>query len=173
MAARLIARLGPGLVQGEVFKEAFPDGEIYHRLVTDMGNREAVVVGDFATADSAFELFDVASLLADEGALGLTIVLPQDKRTGKQARFLKRVRSRMLSAIPPTPLGNRVLEVEPSCPSIPFYDKLGVTRTRARSFGGAAAVDGLFFERAGELMQRAGRADGLRLQQFRKHPLRG
>jgi ribose-phosphate pyrophosphokinase len=141
VAARLIARLGSGLVKGEVFKEAFPDGETYHRLVTDMGNREAVVVGDFATADSAFELFDVASLLADEGALGLTIVLPEDKRTGKQARFLKRVRNRMLSAIPPTPLGNRVLEVEPSCPSIPFYDKLGGTRSRVRSLGGSAAVD--------------------------------
>ncbi len=35
------------------------------------------------------ELFDVGNLLSDEGALGLTLVMPENNSKGKQARFLK------------------------------------------------------------------------------------
>lgn len=142
VAARLLAK--SGITQGKVFTEPFPDGEIYHRLETPVGNSEAVVVGvgGFENPDALIELYDVASLLSDEGALGLTLVIPEDNSKGKQARFLKRVQSRMLSSIPSTPLGNRVVEVDPACPSMPFYKPMASKARKAKTLtGGSAAID--------------------------------
>ncbi len=142
VAARLLAK--SGIAQGEVYTEPFPDGEIYHRLVTPVGNSEAVVVGTagFENPDALMELYDVANLMSDEGALGLTLVIPEDNRKGKQARFLKRVQSRMLSSIPVTPLGNRVVEVDPTCPSMPFYKPAAAKRRVDKTpAGGSAAID--------------------------------
>lgn len=141
ISSRLLAK--SGIARGEVFKEPFPDGEIYHRLETPVGNNEAVVVGvgGFTNPDALMELFDVGNLLSDEGALGLTLVMPEDNGKGKQARFLKRVQDRMLSAIPVTPMGNRVVEVDPACPSMPFY-KPTTRRSRVKTLaGGSAAID--------------------------------
>lgn len=138
VAARLLAK--PGIDRGEVFRELFPDAEVYHRLVTPVANSEVVVVGNFDSPEATLELYDVANLLADEGALGLTLVVPESNSKGRQARFLSRVQNRMLAGIPETPLGNRLVEVDPSCPSMPFYSK--VTAPRAKSkIGGMAAVD--------------------------------
>ncbi len=46
----------------------------------------------------------------------------------------------MLSAIPVTPMGNRVVEVDPACPSMPFYKATTRKRVAAKS-GGSAAID--------------------------------
>jgi len=142
IASRLLAK--SGIARGEVFKEPFPDGETYHRLVTRVANSEAVVVGSggFANPDALMELYDVANLLADEGALGLTLVVPEDSGKSKGARFLKRVQSRLFSSVPVTPLGNRVVEVDPDCPSMPFYKSMsGKTPKTKQVAGGSAALD--------------------------------
>jgi ribose-phosphate pyrophosphokinase len=141
VASRLLAK--SGIAQGKVFTELFPDGEVFHRLDTPVANAEAVVVGvgSFREPDALMEFYDVANLLADEGALGLTLLMPEDTGKSKQARFLKRVRERLLAGVPVTPLGNRVVEVDPACPSMPFY-KTTTRRTRAKTLaGGAAAID--------------------------------
>lgn len=142
VTGRLLAKTD--MARGEVFKEPFPDGEIYHRLVTPVGNSEAVVVGvgGFTNPDALMELYDVASLLADEGALGLTLVVPEDNGKSKQARFLKRVQSRLLASVPVTPLGNRIVEVDPGCPSMPFYKNMTVKPNKVKTVsGGSAAID--------------------------------
>jgi ribose-phosphate pyrophosphokinase len=142
IANRLLAK--SGIARGEVFKEPFPDGETYHRLVTPVTNSEAVVVGagGFGNPDALMELYDVANLLSDEGALGLTLVVPEDNGKSKQARFLKRVQSRLFASVPVTPLGNRVVEVDPDCPSMPFYKSMSGKAPKTKQVnGGAAALD--------------------------------
>ncbi len=142
VAARLLAK--SGIAEGEVFKEPFPDAEIFHKLVTPVRNSEAVAVGicGFHNPDPFMELLDVGHLLSDEHALGLTLVVPENTRKGKQARFLKRVQDRLFASIPATPLGNRVVEVDPTCPSMPFYKPAASHARKAKTLaGGAAAID--------------------------------
>ena len=164
VAARLLAKAGT--ISGEVFQEPFPDGEIYHRLVTPIGNSEAVVVGDFnfSDADATIELFDVASLLADEGALGLTLIVSEEKSKTKQARFLRRVQARMLSAIPDTPMGNRVLPVDAQTMAMPFYGKPVSRRRAASPISRSAALD--LFEYRGKPVLFATKSYGYMLSQF-------
>ncbi len=164
VAARLLAKAGT--MGGEVLQEPFPDGEIHHQLVTSVGMSEAVVVGDFdfSNADATFELFDVASLLADEGALGLTLITPEDASKTKQARFLRRVQARMLSAIPETPLGNRVLSVDEQTMAMPFYGK-PLSRRRANTRQTArAAID--LFEYRGKPVLFSTKSYGYMMTQF-------
>jgi ribose-phosphate pyrophosphokinase len=108
LAARLLS--APDTTCGACHSEAFPDGEIYHRLVTPVNNNDAIVVGsgDFHDPDGLMELFDVANLVADEGALELSVIARESPRAGtrEHARFLNRCRRRLFSAIPSTPLGN-------------------------------------------------------------------
>ncbi|HEY9754567.1 MAG TPA: ribose-phosphate pyrophosphokinase-like domain-containing protein [Oculatellaceae cyanobacterium] len=121
VAARLLAEAGTA--SGKCFSEPFPDGEIYHNLVTPVGNSEAIVsgTGDFHQADALMELFDVANLVADEGALELSIITSESPRTTTRdhERFLSRCRRRLLSAIPPTPLGNNWGKVDSASPGSP------------------------------------------------------
>jgi ribose-phosphate pyrophosphokinase len=105
------------------------------------------VVGnfDFAKPDATMELFDVASLLAEEGALGLDLVVPEyispfsrgwenhHMGWGKQARFLRRVRNRMLAAIPQTPLGNRLVAYNAHPVHVPTGGQLLVGPVRSLS----------------------------------------
>lgn len=140
VASRLLAK--SGIAPGKVYTELFPDGEVFHRLETPVANAEAVIVGvaEFGKPDALMEFYDVANLLADEGALGLTLVMPEDTGKSKQARFLKRVRERLFASVPVTPLTNRIVEVDPACPSMPFY-KPSTRRPRVKSLGGGAAID--------------------------------
>ncbi len=164
VAASLLAK--SGTTRGEVLKEAFPDGEIHHQLVTPIGNSEAVVVGDvnFLDADATFELFDVASLVVDEGALGLTLVIPENKQIGKQARFLERVQKRLLLAIPETPMGNRLLTVDAQSPQMPFFVKPAARRRQSSSLTKSAALD--LFEARGKPVLFATKSYGYMLSQF-------
>lgn len=143
VAARLLAKAGT--ISGEVKQDAFPDGEIHHELHTSVDNSEVVVCGnfDFTEPDQTMELFDVASLAADEGALGLTLITPQDRRNDRHVRFFRRIQARMLSAIPETPLGNRVLPVDEQAMSMPVYRR-GAARPRVNKRAAAGAAIDLF-----------------------------
>ncbi len=141
VAARLLAKAGT--TSGEVKQEAFPDGEIHHQLETPVDNSEVVVCGnfDFTQPDQTMELFDVASLAADECAVGLTLITPEDRRSDKHVRFFRRVQARFLSAIPETPLGNRVLPVDEQTMSMPVYRKPALRRRAYKRAASGAAID--------------------------------
>lgn len=179
-ASRLLAR--GAMERGEIFSEAFPDGEMHHGLAKPPGKgelsptvllepagRDVIVVGDFESADSTLELFDVASLLAEEGALGLTLVVPGEKPgapLGKHESFMRRVMTRMLSAIPDTPLGNRIVPVDMTSPAMPFYDDRGIKPNNKvpRGLRGRAAIE-LFADR-GKRILFASKSYGYMLEEF-------
>lgn len=165
-AARLLARAGT--TSGVVTRETFPDGEIHHQLETPVSNSEVVVCGnfDFTEPDQTMDLFDVASLAADEGALGLTMVTPEDKRMCKHVRFFRRVQARMLSAIPETPLGNRVLPLDEQTMSLPIYRKPATRRKSSKRAASGAAID--LFEYRGVPVLFATKSYGYMQDDFRK-----
>lgn len=164
VAARLLAKAGT--TNGEVLQEAFPDGEIHHQLETPVDNSEVVVCGnfDFTQPDQTMELFDVASLAADEGAVGLTLITPEDRRTDKHTRFFRRVQARFLSAIPETPLGNRVLPVDEQTMSMPVYRKPAIRRRASKRAASGAAID--LFEYRGAPVLFATKSYGYMLNEF-------
>jgi phosphoribosylpyrophosphate synthetase len=164
VAARLLAR--PGTICGVIQHETFPDGEVHHQLLTPVDNKEAVVVGnfDFADPDSTLALFDVASLLAEEGALGLTLLTPQNKSKSRQTRFLRRVQARMLTAIPDTPLGNRLLPVDEQTMAMPFYGETSTRRWSSKKLSRQAAVD--LFDYRGKPVLFATKSYGYMAEQF-------
>lgn len=148
VAARLLAEAGTS--SGKCFSEPFPDGEIYHNLATPVANSEAIVSGsgDFHQADALMELFDVANLVADEGALELSIITSESRlaTTREHERFLSRCRRRLLSAVPPTPLGNnwgRVGSASPeSLPVLRSIASASLTAASAATAGGGKKGNG-------------------------------
>lgn len=164
VAARLLTKAGA--VEGDVKQDVFPDGEVHHQLLTPVANSEVVVCGnfDFTEPDQTMELFDVASLAADEGALGVTMITPEDKRVDDNTRFFRRVQARMLSAIPETPLGNRVLPVNEQMMSMPVYRKPAVRRRASKRAASGAAID--LFEYRGAPVLFATKSYGYMAEQF-------
>lgn len=90
----------------------FPDGERYTKLLTDVEDREVILVGGTISDAETLELFDLANVIVGEGALKLRIVIPyfgySTMERGKAGEAIKaKYRARLLSAIPRAQQGNR------------------------------------------------------------------
>jgi len=96
----------------------FPDGERYHRLMTDVEHRPVILLGGTIDDRETMELLDLGHLLVDRGALELKIIIPYFgystmERAVKPGESVKaKVRARMISSIPRAPLGNLVFLVD-------------------------------------------------------------
>jgi ribose-phosphate pyrophosphokinase len=96
----------------------FPDGERYHRLMTDVQHRTVILIAGTVDDRETMELYDLANLLVDRGALELKIVVPYFgystmERATKPGEAVKaKVRARLISSIPRAPLGNQVFLVD-------------------------------------------------------------
>lgn len=96
----------------------FPDGERYHRLITDVEHRPVILIGGTIDDRETMELLDLGHLLVDRGALELKIIIPYFgystmERAVKPGESVKaKVRARMISSIPRAPLGNLVFLVD-------------------------------------------------------------
>lgn len=111
----------------------FPDGEHYHRLLTDVEGREVVLVGGTISEVETMELYHLANVIVEAGALRLTIVIPYfgystmeraiEPNECVKAKYI----ARMFSFIPRAPLGNRVFLLDLHTEGIPYYFENGVT----------------------------------------------
>jgi len=105
----------------------FPDGERYHRLMTDVEHRNVVLVGGTIDDRETMELFDLGNLLVDRGALELKIVVPylgystMERAVKKNESVKAKVRARLISAIPKASLGNTVFLVDPHADGVQHY----------------------------------------------------
>src|SRR5688572_11582624 len=70
-----MARLS-GWQRGEIERRTFPDGEHYLRAVTDVTDKDVIVVGGTIDERATLELYDLASGLVTYGAYRLTLVIP-------------------------------------------------------------------------------------------------
>ncbi len=124
--ARELAASG-GFEMGEFEREIFPDGERYLRLTRPVAARSVVLVGGTVSDSDTMELFDAASGLVHYGVERLTMVIPfyghgtMERVTAEGEIVTAKTRARLLSAIPPSHAGNRVVLLDLHAEGIPFY----------------------------------------------------
>lgn len=110
----------------------FPDGERYHRLLTDVSDREVVLLGGTVSDRATMELLDVGAGLVMEGAARLKMVIPYFgyatmERPILPAELVKaKIRAMQISSIPRAALGNRAYLLDLHSEGIPFYFENGV-----------------------------------------------
>lgn len=110
----------------------FPDGEHYHRILSDVSKKEVVLLGGTIDDKETMELFDLAHGCVQQGALGLHIVIPYFgystmERAVKPGEIVKaKTRALLFSALPATASGNRVIMIDLHVDGITYYFESGI-----------------------------------------------
>lgn len=140
------------LEEGKVERRMFPDGERYQRLVSEVNDREVVIVGGTIADSDTLELYDLACACVRYGARSLTMVIPYFgystmERAVKYGEVVTaKNRATLLSSIPRNSMGNRVILVDLHTEGLPHYFESGIRpmhlyckdiiREAARELGG-------------------------------------
>ena len=117
---------------GVVERNTFEDGELYHRIASDVADRDVVLVGGTISETETLELFDLASGLVHEGARSLTIVAPyygystMDRAVRPGEIVKAKTRAQLLSSIPRACAGNRLLLLDLHAEGIQYYFENGL-----------------------------------------------
>lgn len=138
---------------GIIEKKVFPDGEIYHRIVSEIQDKNIIFIVDTSTELSTLNAYDVACAMVKYGAESLTLVIPYFaystmERAVKQGEVVKaKTRARLFSCIPQAPKGNHIILMDLHAEGIPHYFENDVVCTHLyakpviiqaiREFGGA------------------------------------
>lgn len=118
--------------KGELEHKLFPDGESYYRILSKVLTKEAVLIGGTVSEKDTMELYDLASGLVDAGVKRLTIIIPfygysTMERAVKSGEIVTaKTRARLLSAIPQSYLGNRIVMVDLHVSGLQYYFENGV-----------------------------------------------
>lgn len=110
----------------------FSDGESYHRVLTDVVDREVVLVGGTINDSETMELLDLGQAVVEQGALSLKLVVPYYgystmERAINPGEVVKaKTRARLLSAIPRASFGNRIYLVDLHTEGLPYYFENGL-----------------------------------------------
>jgi len=121
-----VAELTKGKL-GEVDVREFPDGERYQRIVTNVSDKDVVLVGGTISDKATLEIYDLACALVKYGARSLDLIIPYfGYSTMERAVKLGEVvtaktRARLLSSIPSASQGNRALLLDLHSDGIPHY----------------------------------------------------
>lgn len=113
--------------QGEVISKKFPDGEIYHRIESDVTNRDVVLIGGTLDDENTMELYDLAQGISHGAAKSLSIVIPYFgyatmERAVKKGEIVKaKNRALMFSSIPMCSEANRVYLMDLHSDGITYY----------------------------------------------------
>lgn len=118
--------------KGELEHKLFPDGESYYRILSKVQSKEAVLIGGTISEQDTMELYDLASGLVDEGVKKLTLIIPfygysTMERAVKSGEIVTaKTRARLLSTIPQSYLGNRIIMVDLHVSGLQYYFEDGV-----------------------------------------------
>ncbi len=105
----------------------FTDGERYQRIISNIENRDVVLIGGTVTDQATLELYDLASSLVSYGANSLTLVIPYFGYSTMERAVLPgeivtaKTRARLLSSIPKSNRGNKVLLFDLHSEGIQYY----------------------------------------------------
>lgn len=125
LARRLADETGWEL--GTVERREFSDGERYQRLQVDVRGRDVVLVAGTPAEGDTMLAYDLACAITRYGASRLTWALPYFgyqtmERSAKPGEVVTaKTRARLISAVPPTSRGNRVVLLDLHTAGIPFY----------------------------------------------------
>lgn len=115
------------LERGEVERKVFGDGELYQRFVSDVRDRDVMVLGGTCDEYNALEVFDLACGVVHQGARTLRLVLPyfgwstQERASQPGEIVTAKTRAIMLSAIPRAREGNQIVLLDLHTPGIEHY----------------------------------------------------
>jgi len=118
--------------QGLLETDNFTDGERYQRILTNVDNRDVVIIGGTVNDESTLELFDLASSLVSYGAASLSLVIPYFGYSTMERAVLSgeivtaKARAMLLSAIPRSNKGNRIYLFDIHSEGIPYYFENGL-----------------------------------------------
>jgi ribose-phosphate pyrophosphokinase len=113
--------------KGEVEVDYFPDAERYQRIVSEVDGREVVLIGGTISDSDTLELYDLACTLVSHGALSLMLVIPyfgystMERAVKRGEVVTAKTRAYLLSSIPSTSLGNRVMLLDLHTEGLPYY----------------------------------------------------
>lgn len=105
----------------------FTDGERYQRIISNVEHRHVVLLGGTVNDSATLELYDLASSLVSYGANSLTIVLPYFGYSTMERAVLPgevvtaKTRARLLSAIPRSNRGNKIMLFDLHSEGIQYY----------------------------------------------------
>jgi ribose-phosphate pyrophosphokinase len=112
---------------GQVDVKHFPDGERYQRVMSDVAERDVVLIGGTQSDAATLELYDLSCAFAKFGARSLTLIIPyfgystmeRAVKTGEVVTAKNR--ARLLSSIPPAGMGNRIVLLDLHAEGLSFY----------------------------------------------------
>lgn len=144
--------------RGVVERSDFPDGEHYTRVLTDVFERDVVVVGGTISDKATLALYDLACAVVENGASTLTLIVPwygcatMDRAAHPGEAVTAKNRARIFSSIPDAKLGNQILLLDLHSEGIPHYFEgslhpvhvyaAPVIHDLARELGGASFIVG-------------------------------
>lgn len=111
----------------EIEEKPFPDGEVYHRLITDVRHKHVILFCGTHDETHFMHLIDIGCACAKLGAQSLSLLIPyfgystmeRSTMTGEVVKA--KTRARMLSAIPQAKEGNTILFLDLHADGIPHY----------------------------------------------------
>jgi ribose-phosphate pyrophosphokinase len=121
-----------GFKRGNVQRESFPDGERYQRIEQRIDGRDAVVLGGTISDEATLELYDLSCGLVMYGARTLTMVIPyfgystMERAVHPGEVVTAKVRAQLLSSVPVSGAGNRVVLLDLHSPGITYYFEAGI-----------------------------------------------
>ncbi len=112
---------------GEAEVKYFADGERYQRILSNVDGRNVVLIGGTISDSDTLELYDLACTIVSQGALSLLLIIPyfgystmeRAVKTGEVVTA--KTRAYMISSIPSTSMGNRVILLDLHTEGLPYY----------------------------------------------------
>lgn len=127
LANNILALTGDRWENGIVETRDFPDGEHYQRILSDVNDKEVVIIGGTINDTATMELLDLAAGCAQYGALSLSIVIPYFgystmERAVKNGEIVKaKNRAMLFSSLPATSYGNKIILIDLHVDGITYY----------------------------------------------------
>ncbi|MGX5818478.1 ribose-phosphate diphosphokinase [Chitinophaga lutea] len=127
LAERLYALSPASWEKGQMTIRDFPDGEHYHRITSNVSGRAVVLIGGTIDDKETLELFDIANGCIQYGARCIDIVIPYFgystmERAVQHGEIVKaKNRALLLSALPSTSAGIRIILIDLHVDGITYY----------------------------------------------------
>lgn len=113
--------------KGRIEQKRFPDGELYQRILSEVIDRDVVLIGGTVSDSDTLEVYDLACAMVKYGAKTLTLIVPYFgystmERAVKEGEVVTaKTRARLFSAIPQSSEGNRIILIDLHSEGIPHY----------------------------------------------------
>jgi ribose-phosphate pyrophosphokinase len=125
--AQKILKDCPSLEEGILESKIFPDGEAYHRIISDVSEKEVIIIAGTISDADTIALYDMATACTQFKAVKTKIFIPfygysTMERAVKSGEIVKaKTRAILLSSIPKPESGIEIYMFDLHSEGIPYY----------------------------------------------------